>query len=85
MTLQHREAIEPRHHHVEKDEVDAAVGLGQALERFHSVAGLDDPVAQLGQAATEHVAVRLVIVDHEHGLQPAGHRRGRAPGPMSQP
>ncbi len=73
MPLEHREAVETRHHHVEQHHVYAAGR--HPLQRFHTVARVDHAVAEPLQPATQHVAIGLVVVHHEHGLEPARPRR----------
>jgi hypothetical protein len=73
--LQDLDAGEPGHHHVEQDEVVAAAR--HQLERHPSVVGGVDGEAAPAESPREHVAVELVVVDHQqpHGRRALGRRR----------
>ena len=59
----HRDAVEPRHVDVEKDEVGFA--LGDGLERLDPVDGLPDLVPELVELRLEELAVRALVVDDQ--------------------
>ena len=55
--------VEPRHIHVEQDEVGLA--RGDRLERLDPVGGLHDLVPQLVEVRLEQLAIRALVVDDE--------------------
>ena len=62
--IQDFHAVEPRHHAVEKDRLDA-FHLGEQLQRGVSVIGLDGLIAGLGEIFDEDVSVKGIVIDNE--------------------
>ena len=62
--LEHLVAVEPRHHHVEEDQIER---LGAELaQRLASVGGLFHAQPLPEQALREQLAVHRHVVDHQH-------------------
>ena len=73
----HLVAVHARHHDVEQDEVDAA--LGQRGERLLTGLRAADVVAARGQHRLEQPDVRRLVVDDEHRVVLGRIRHGRPP------
>ena len=75
------EAVEPRQHHVEDDEVELL--LGEAVERLAAVAGRDHLVALLAQRVGEQRLHGLLVVDEQDSSRLLSRRAGRPGGAAS--
>src|SRR3954453_2123644 len=75
------EAVEPRHHHVEHDEVERR--LAEARERLLPVRRLDDLVAVLAQGVAEERLDRLLVVDEQDAGCAVEHGPSRSKGTRS--
>ena len=77
------EPVEPRHHHVEHDEVEGR--LAEARQRLAAVDRLHDLVAVLAQRIAEQRLDRLLVVDQQDAGWAVDHLPSRYQGTHSYP
>lgn len=66
--------IQPRHDHIDEEEIDTTPGEVQGAQSFLTVLGFQDAVARLAEDAIRHPSSERLVIYHENGCGRTGKR-----------